>query len=183
MRLENLNLTLADERYLSKSRWQIDGVTRMSEKDLKKYLEQNGIWHRFIFKSETVHTADAARVAGVDLSKLTKNLVSITDSGEYVMLIVPGDRKVDLEAAAKALNVRNVRLVPFDKAESISGFPPGGTPSVGHRNRMRSVVDRSLLHYETVYCGGGSRNKLLELKTRDVVEINCAIVADISRTI
>jgi len=45
---------------------------------------------------------------------------------------------------------------------------------------MRTVVDKSLLEHDTVYCGGGSRDKLLELKTEDIVKLNNAIVADIS---
>ncbi|MEM2110324.1 MAG: aminoacyl-tRNA deacylase [Candidatus Bathyarchaeia archaeon] len=155
----------------------------INENSLEEFLRRNGIWHRFIIKPETIHTADAAKVAGIELSRLTKNLVSVTDLGEFVMLIVPGDRKVDLEAAAKVLNVRHLRLVSFDKAESISGYPPGGTPSIGHKNEMKYVIDKSLISHETIYCGGGARDRLLELKTSDVIKINKAIVADISRII
>jgi len=148
--------------------------------DLEGYLKRMGVWHRFIQKSETVHTADAARAVGVDLSRVTKNLVSETDRGDYVILIVPGDRRVNLKRAAEALGVERIRLVPFNQAEQISGYPPGGTPSVGHKTRMRVVFDKSLLCYETIYCGGGSRDKLLELKTKDVISLNEAVVAEIS---
>jgi Cys-tRNA(Pro)/Cys-tRNA(Cys) deacylase len=147
---------------------------------LEKYLENNGIWHKLILKQETVHTADAAKAANVELQRVTKNLVSETDQGEHVILIIPGDRKVDLGAAAKALKVRNVRLVPFAKAEEISGYPPGGTPSIGHKTRMRVVIDESLLRFETVYCGGGSRDKLVELKTNDIFRLNDSVTAKIS---
>ncbi len=154
----------------------------MDNVDLEVYLKQAGVWHKFIGKPETVHTSDAAKAAGVELRRLTKNLISQTDRGENVVLIVPGDRKVDLKAAAKLLSVRNISLVPFDQAEKISGYSPGGTPSVGHRTKMRVVVDRSLLQYDTVYCGGGFRDRLLELKTTDIIRLNNAIVADISNT-
>jgi len=148
--------------------------------DLEDYLKRRKVWHRFILKPETVHTADAARVAGIDLQRVTKNLVSQTDEGEYVLLIVPGDRKVNLKAAANVLGVKRVRLVPFDQAEEISGYPPGGTPSVGHKTRMKVIVDRSLLRFETIYCGGGSRNKLVELRTTDTLRLNEAVVAEVS---
>lgn len=148
--------------------------------DLEAYLKQNKVWHKFIQKPETIHTADAARVAGVELRKVTKNLVSVTDKGEYVMLIVPGDKRVDLKIAARILDVRKVRLVPFDEAEQISGHPPGGTASVGHKTKMRVIVDKSLLEYETIYCGGGSRDMLLELKTKDVLKLNDATTASVS---
>ena len=42
------------------------------------------------------------------------------------------------------------------------------------------VVDTSLLKYETLYCGGGSRDKLLELRTRDLLMLTGANTADIS---
>jgi Cys-tRNA(Pro)/Cys-tRNA(Cys) deacylase len=148
---------------------------------LEKYLRDNGIWHRFIEKKETVHTADASRATGIDLHRITKNLVSRTNEGEYVLLVVPGDRRVDLKAAAKALGVKNVRLMPFEEAGAVSGYPPGGTPSVGHKTRMRTVVDSELTEFKTLYCGGGTRDRLLELKVSDVISLNEAIVSAISR--
>ena len=151
----------------------------MVKVDLEDYLKRKKVWHKFIRKPETVHTADAARVAGIDLQRVTKNLVSQADEGEYVLLIVPGDRKVHLKVAANVLGVKRVRLAPFDQAEDISGYPPGGTPSVGHKTRMKVIVDRSLLRFETIYCGGGSRNKLLELRTTDALRLNDAVIAGI----
>ncbi len=153
----------------------------MGETELERCLKQNGVWHRFIQKPETVHTADAAKVAGVELFRLTKNLVSETEEGEYVLLVVPGDRKVDLKAAARALGVSWVRLVPFGQAEKISGYPPGATPSVGHKTGMRTVVDGILLKYETIYCGGGSRDRILEFKPETIMKLSNAVVADISK--
>ena len=153
----------------------------MKEDFLKKYLDQTGIWYRFIKKKETIHTADAAEAAGLDLHQVTKNLVSKTDEEEPVLLIIPGDKRVRLKSAAKALGVHRVSLVSFEEAERISGYPPGGTPSIGHKTKMRTVIDKSLLEYETIYCGGGSRERLLELRTEDLIRLSNAVIAEISR--
>jgi len=147
---------------------------------LEDYLKSQGVWHRFIPKPETVHTADAARVSGIELRRITKNLVFRVDDREYALLIAPGDRKVDPKKAAEALAAKKISLVPFDKSEAISGYPPGGTPSVGHRTEMRVVFDKSLQDSETIYCGGGTRDKLLELRTEDVIRLTSAVIADIS---
>jgi Cys-tRNA(Pro)/Cys-tRNA(Cys) deacylase len=121
-------------------------------------------------------------VTGLELRRVTKNLVAIDSQGRYVLLVVPGDRKVDLKAAAEALGVEHIRLVPFEKAEEISGYPPGGTPTVGHRTKMLVLMDKSLLAFETLYCGGGSRTRLLELRTEDILRLTEAKVASISQT-
>jgi len=147
---------------------------------LEAYLEQHKVWHRFVQKQETVHTADASQATGIDLHRITKNLVSVTDTCEYIILIIPGDRRVNLKEAARALGVKNVRLMPFDQSDQISGYPPGGTPSLGFKTRMRVVVDKELEKFETFYCGGGSRDRLLEVKFTDVVGLNNAVVAAIT---
>ena len=147
--------------------------------NLKQFLDNHKVWHQFVMKSETIHTADAANVAGIELHKVTKNLVSITDTGEYILLIVPGDSKVNLKEVAKMLGVKKVRLVPFSDAENISGYPPGGTPSVGHKTQMRTLIEKKLLNFETVYCGGGSRDKLLEIRVQDIIKLNDAIIVEL----
>ncbi|RJS85645.1 hypothetical protein CW706_00765 [Candidatus Bathyarchaeota archaeon] len=153
----------------------------IGEDFLEKYLKRMEVWHRFIEKEETIHAADAARAAGLELHRVTKNLISKTNEGEPILLIIPGDRKVRLKSAAKALGVRRVSLVSFEEAEEISGYPPGGTPSVGHKTKMRTVIDKSLLQHKTVYCGGGSRKRLLEIRTKDIIRLSNAIVAEISK--
>jgi Cys-tRNA(Pro)/Cys-tRNA(Cys) deacylase len=147
--------------------------------DLENFLKKNGIWHRFIEKPETIHTADAAKVSGIELQRLTKNLVARNDTG-YIMIIIPGDKKVDLEKVAKLVDAKKVRLVSFEQTEEISGYPPGGTPSIGHKTKMKTVFDKSLTRYETIYCGGGSRQRILELKVSDVIKLSEAIVEDIT---
>jgi len=149
--------------------------------DLEKFLKSAGVWYQFIRKPVTIHTRDAARVSDVDLHRVTKNLVAVTDNGENVLLIVPGDRRVDLKRAGALLGVKNVRLVPFEEAEKISGYPPGATPSIGHKERLRTVLDQELLQFETFFCGGGTREQLVELRVDEVLRISQAIIGEISK--
>jgi prolyl-tRNA editing enzyme YbaK/EbsC (Cys-tRNA(Pro) deacylase) len=46
---------------------------------------------------------------------------------------------------------------------------------------MRVVIDKDLERFETFYCGGGSRDRLLEVRSRDVIRVNDAIVASITK--
>jgi len=154
--------------------------TERDSMDLEAYLKNSGVWHRFLEKIDTVHTADASRATGIDLNRITKNLVCRTSEGRYALLVIPGDRRVNLQRAAQALNARNVQLLGFREAEAVSGYPPGGTPSVCHKTSLNVVVDKSVLAHETLFCGGGTRSRLLELRTEDVLRLSKAIAADIS---
>lgn len=148
---------------------------------LEARLEALGIWYKFLEKSEsTVHTADAASVTGIELHRISKNLMAQVNHGRYAALIIPGDMKLDYKEAAKALEAKNVSLVPFNETHKISGYPPGGTPSIGYEKKIDVVLDQELVQYETFYCGGGSTMMLLELRTDDVIRINNAKVNKIS---
>ncbi len=148
--------------------------------DLEARLKAEGVWHRFLAKRETIHTSDASLATGIELSRITKNLVCKTSDGRYALLVIPGNRRLSLQKAAQVLNARNVQLLGFNEAEEVSGYPPGGTPSLYHSTPMNVVLDKDLLSYDTIFCGGGSRDKLLELRTQDVQKLNNAAVADIS---
>jgi prolyl-tRNA editing enzyme YbaK/EbsC (Cys-tRNA(Pro) deacylase) len=45
---------------------------------------------------------------------------------------------------------------------------------------MKVVLDEELAGFETFYCGGGSRDRLLELRVDEVKGLTDAIVAKIS---
>jgi Cys-tRNA(Pro)/Cys-tRNA(Cys) deacylase len=85
-----------------------------------------------------------------------------------------------LKKVKKILQVKNIQLLPFSKAEKISGYPPGGTPSIGLKQKVKTIMEKDLTCFNTFYCGGGTRDKLLELRTEDVINISNAIIDNIS---
>jgi Cys-tRNA(Pro)/Cys-tRNA(Cys) deacylase len=149
--------------------------------DLEAGLKAARVWYRFLEKPETAHTTDASHASGIELNRITKNLVCKTSEGEYALLVITGDHRVDLRKAAAVLRTRNVQLLGFHEAEEISGYQPGGTPSVCHKTPMKVIVDKMVLAHETLFCGGGTRSRLLELRTEDVLRMSEAIIADISK--
>lgn len=151
----------------------------MNDKSLREYLEKNNIWHRIIEKEETVHTADAASATGIPLNRITKSLVCLTDDNIPIISIIPGNEKISLKKVARILGAKKVRICPFEEAHKYSGYPPGATAPVHYWNIEKVIIDEELMGYETIFSGGGSRKKLLEIKPKDVVQFNNAIVADI----
>ena len=148
--------------------------------ELHDYLKKEGVWHRFVDKPETIHTADAAQKAGIELNKVTKALVLLDQDKNPILAIIPGDCKLSFSKVKEASGSKKVRLVPFEEAQNYSGYLPGATPMVHHKLKMKVFLDKKLMQYESIYGGGGERTKLLELKTADVIRLNEAIVADIT---
>jgi len=151
-----------------------------SNVNLEKYLLENNVWHRFVDKPETIHTADAASLAGIDLHKVTKSLVVLDQDKNPILAIIPGDCKLSFDKVKAVTGAKKVRLVPFEEAENYSGYLPGATPMVCHKVKMKVVLDSKLKDFDSIYGGGGSRTKLLELKVQDIIKLNGATVGEIS---
>jgi len=148
--------------------------------NLIAYLKNNGVWFKFIEKNETVHTVDAAAATGIPLERVTKSLVFVDEDKNPILVIILGNCIVNKGRLKSILAIKNIELVPFDQAEKYSGYEPGATPPVCHKNISKVVMDQKIMLYPTVYGGGGSRKKLIELKPEDIQKLNNAIVADIA---
>ena len=148
--------------------------------ELEEYLKRESVWYRFVGKPETIHTADAASKTGIELNRVTKSLVLLDENKNPILAIIPGDCKLSFQKAREAADAKKIRLVLFEEAEKYSGYLPGATPMVNHKAKMKVLLDKKLTRYNSIYGGGGTRTKLLEMKTADVVRLNGAIVADIT---
>ncbi len=146
--------------------------------DLEAYLKEHDVWYRLIDKPETIHTKDAALHTGIDLERITKTLIFLSDE-KPVAVIVPGNRRVNITKLMETLKTRDVKLVPFESAKEYSGYDPGGTPPVNHKNVTQTIIEKTLIDYKTIYGGGGSRDKLIEMKPEDVVRLTNATIANV----
>jgi Cys-tRNA(Pro) deacylase len=148
--------------------------------NLISYLKNNKVWFKIIEKHETVHTADAAAATGIPLERVTKSLVFLDENKTPILAIIPGNCVANKKKLKDILAVKNIELAPFEEAEKYSGYEPGATCPVFHKNIKKVVMDQKVMQHETVFGGGGSRKKLIELKPEDIKKLNNAIVADIS---
>jgi Cys-tRNA(Pro) deacylase len=144
------------------------------------YLKENNVWYNLIEKESTVHTADAASATGMPLERITKSLVFIDDKENPIMVIIPGNCRVNKVKLKEVLMVKDVELVSFEKAHEYSGYDPGATPPVCYKKVKKVVIDVKIMQFDTVFGGGGSRKKLIELKPEDIQKLNNAIVADVT---
>jgi Cys-tRNA(Pro)/Cys-tRNA(Cys) deacylase len=148
--------------------------------NLITYLKMNHVWFNVLEKRSTVHTAEAAAATGLPLERVIKSLV-LTADGDPVITIIPGTCRLDKDKLRATLGVRKVQIVSFAEAERYSGYPPGATPPVYHKKITKVVMDQRVMEFGTVYGGGGSRQKLIELKPVDIRRLNNALVANIAK--
>ena len=119
---------------------------------------------------------EASEVLGVAAERVFKTLVAEVD-GALTVGVVPVAGQLDLKALAAAAGGKKAAMADVAAAERATGYVAGGISPLGHRRRLKVVVDSSAMDHATVYCSAGRRGLELEIAPADLVRAAGAVVA------
>lgn len=126
----------------------------MSAERVRSYLMEHGVAYETHSHSVAYTASEVAEAEQVPGQRLAK-AVMLMAGDDLVMAVVPGDRSVDLEKAAAALNVEEVRLA--DEGEFSPSFPDceiGAEPPFGSLYGVPTLVDSGLSASRITFNGG-----------------------------
>ncbi len=144
----------------------------LSVKDLEDYLRSKGVFFEINIHEETYSASKASEVLGVGIENIIKSLLFINENDEPILVIVTGNRRVNQSKLAKMLNFKKLRLARADEVIEHTGYEAGGLPPVGHKKRIRVIIDEEVMNKEFVYGGGGVVNTTLKIKPQDILRLN-----------
>lgn len=138
---------------------------------LEEFIEANNINGLLqVFKKDVYSAVDASKLTKSPLEDIIKSILFIDPDGNGLLAIVRGDKKVSLEKLKKESGLKEFHLASSFEALDISGFPLGGMPPFGIYG-IKTILDAKVLERETIWCGGGELNKLLQLSIKELKRV------------
>ncbi|MCB1644979.1 MAG: Cys-tRNA(Pro) deacylase [Pseudomonadales bacterium] len=135
---------------------------------------------------EYLHDADseswgeeAAAKLGVPPQQVFKTLIVSTGTG-FAVGVVPVSGTLNLKAMAKTLGVRKISMADPGDAERVTGYVLGGVSPLGQKKRLKTVLDRTVDNFATIFVSAGRRGLEIECAPADLASLLNATVADIS---
>ena len=117
---------------------------------------------------------------GIPPEQVYKTLLAEVD-GALTVAVVPVAGKLDLKALAAAVGGKRAAMADPAAAERATGYVVGGISPLGQRSALRTVVDETVVLYDTVYVSGGRRGLDVGLAPDDLVALTGATLADIAK--
>ena len=155
----------------------------LTPQDLESYLTEHQIDGELIHLSVPTPTVEtAAEAVSVSPDQIVKSLLFLIN-GQPALVIASGLGRIDRRLLGSHFGVSR-KKTSFADAETVltlTGYPVGAVPPLGHREKIRVLVDPSVLEHETVYGGGGSETSLLRLKSQDILNHNQAEVVPLQQ--
>src|SRR5260221_14454484 len=139
------------------------------------FLDQHGVPYRLIDHAPEGRTELVSPMRGNALSQAAKCIVLMVKIGKkvtrYILAVIPGDTKVDLQAVKALLKGTYVAFASSDIAESLAGSVAGTILPFSFNPELELVVDPSLLENDEIYFNAARLDRSLALKTSDYVAL------------
>ncbi len=148
--------------------------------DFADYIAAQGLQAEIVAPGAHMPTVDSAAAAmGVPPEQIFKSILFQSPAGRCVLVVASGNARVDVRRVEALTGIVNLKLAKPDVVFAKTGYPAGGTPPVGHRERIPVIVDSRVAAHPWGYAGGGRPELLVKIQAADIVRLTGATVADI----
>lgn len=148
---------------------QSDSVDTYSR--LIMWLDHQSVPYRLIDHASEGRTELVSQMRGNDLSQAAKCIVLLVKIGKkitrYVLAVVPGDAKVDLQAVKMILGGTYVAFASPEIAEQLAGSAIGSILPFSFTPNLEVIADPSLLETDELFFNAARLDRSLVLKTSD----------------
>jgi Cys-tRNA(Pro) deacylase len=121
---------------------------------------------------------EAARARGVEPHQVAKTMVVRVSEGEYVFVLVPGDREIAWPRLRALLAVNRLTMASAEAAYDVTGYVRGTITPLGSRTSLPVVADASLTG--RISLGGGAHGVALTVDAAELTAALGATVADVT---
>src|SRR6266705_5201152 len=139
------------------------------------FLDQHGVQYRLIDHTPEGRTEIVSPMRGNALSQAAKCIVLMVKIGKkvtrYILAVVPGDARVDLNAVKALLGSTYVAFASSDIAERLAGSVAGTILPFSFNEELELVVDPTLLENDEMYFNAVRLDRSMVLKTRDYIAV------------
>ncbi|MFZ5424731.1 MAG: aminoacyl-tRNA deacylase [Patescibacteria group bacterium] len=146
---------------------------------IKALLSEYEIQYELL-QHEAVHTsADAAKIRDTDISMGAKALIFYAD-GSNILLVVPGNERVNTKKFKKQLNVKDMYMLHPDEVHKITGLKVGSIPPLGKILGLKSYFDISFKEKDKVAFNAGSLTHSIVMQASDLLKVENPRILEIT---
>ena len=145
-----------------------------------KFLSQKGIHFEVKeYEHEKKGAVFAAEAMGFPLERTIKTLVVDLGQKGYILVLMPGEKNIDLKRLAKAFSVKRAAMADTSTAERLTGYLVGGISPFGTKQNLPVFMETGLLEFNNVAINAGKRGCMLVLDPEDILQaVNGDILKD-----
>lgn len=155
---------------------------KLQKTNAARLLDRAGIPYDLIPYAVDENDLAAVHVAeqlGEPVERVFKTLVLEGDRTGHFVCVVPGDREIDLKAAARISGNKKCDLIHVRELLPLTGYIRGGCSPVGMKKQFPTYFHATALDYDTIYVSAGVRGLQFRINPKSLIDYTRAQVADL----
>jgi len=125
-------------------------------------------------------TSATSGALGIPEHEVVKTLVMETETGDPLVVLMHGDRKVSTKELARQAGVKRISPCKPEVAQRHSGYLIGGVSPFGTRKGMPVYAERSIFALARLYINGGRRGYILGMDPADLARVLSPVLVDVA---
>jgi len=130
---------------------------------------------------EFVDGIQVADMLGLPHELVYKTLVTVGNSKNYFVFVIPIEAELDLKAAARSVGEKNVEMIHVKDINQITGYIRGGCTCIGMKKQFETRIDETASNLEKMIVSGGRIGSQLKLAPNDLIRASKGCFADVIR--
>ena len=128
---------------------------------------------------ESLAATHVAEELGEPIEQVFKTLVLKGDRVGHFVCVIPGDKEVDLKAAARVSGNKKADLIPMKELLPTTGYIRGGCTPIGMKKPFPTFIHSTCLLYDTIYISAGVRGLQIAISPQNLIDFVGATVAEL----
>ena len=158
-------------------------MKKIQKTNAMRFLDQ----HKVVYEAHTYEHKDGDPVDGVHVAnilnqpveKVYKTLVTISNTKEYLVYMIPVEKELDLKKCAKVAGVKSCEMIHVKDINKITGYIRGGCSPLGMKKQFRTFIYEDALNQDKIYFSAGKIGKQIEMDPKDLVDLISVQAVDI----
>jgi Cys-tRNA(Pro)/Cys-tRNA(Cys) deacylase len=135
-----------------------------------RFLDQKNIHFKIVkYLHEKKGAKFAAQAMRFPVEKTIKTLVVDLGHKGCIMVLMPGDKNIDLKKLSAAFSVKRAAMADTSTAERLTGYLVGGISPFGTKQDLPVVMEECLLEFDRVAINAGKRGVMLVMDPKDIL--------------
>lgn len=129
--------------------------------------------------TEPVAGLAVAKQLQEDPEQVFKTLVTVANTKEYIVFVIPVAYELHLKKCAKAAGVKSVEMIHVKDINKLTGYVRGGCSPIGMKKQFRTFVHESCTRLPAMMFSGGKIGVQIKMQPDDLLKLIRAETADI----
>ena len=139
--------------------------------NVMRILDQKKIRYVIHTYQNAVSGIEVADTLNESYDKVFKTLVTVSNTNNHYVFVVPVNKELDLKKAAKVVNEKSIDMLKSALLLPLTGYIHGGCSPVGMKKQFRTIVDKSASNKDRIFVSGGKIGYQIEIELSELKKV------------